>query len=275
MQVIRTPRAPRRATCCLPQQEIARIWVSGSTGRDFDLWVVYYGDHPDRYAEHADFYGRGKGTKFQNLHRVYQRYGDAIAQYDAVMVSDDDILIDATGLTRLFEIRKQLNLWVVQPAFRLAGKISWDITRMSPTSQIRYTNFIEMTCPLFRRDKLDLFMANFDPQLSGYGEDWWFLNLLGPNLDHRLAIVDEVSCVNPFDNTKGGEREIDRVNSHMERKEVWERLKLAHGLNEQGREHLEYGRIPNSFWETAKALTQYVPDWTLFKAKQVARSLLR
>ena len=275
MQVIRTPRAPTSRNLVFTSagdQSNLYQWLRGKC--DFDLLVVYYGQQPNRYAEVAGLYARSNGTKFQNLHRVYRLYADVLAKYDAVMVADDDILIDGTGLTRLFEIRRQRDLWVVQPAFRLSGKISWDITRVSPTCQMRYTNFIEMTCPLFRRDKLDRFMAEFNPELSGYGEDWWFLSLLGPDLSNRLAIADEVSCVNPHDKAKGGRREMDLVNSHEERKQAWERIKLAHGLDEQGREHIEYDRIPNSLWGTAKALMQYVPDWSYFKAKQVARSIL-
>ncbi len=276
MEVIKEPAAPKKRnlvfTSAGDHSNLHR-WLNGT--RNFDLWVVYYGEQADPHQEHADFYARGNGTKFQNLHSVYQRYASVIAQYDAVMVMDDDIMIEAAGLNRLFEIREQLDLWVVQPAFRLSGKISWDITRVSPTTELRYTNFVEMTCPLFRRDKLDLFMADFDPQLVGYGEDWWFLKMLGPDLSNRVAIADVVSCVNPYDSTKGGRREIDRVYSHAERKAAWERLKLTRGLDEQGRVHIEYGRINNSILGTAKALVRYFPDWAFFNAKRVARLLLR
>jgi hypothetical protein len=276
MDVIKPPAPPKSRNLVFTSAgDLSNLhhWLKGR--RDFDLWIVYYGEQTDIHEAHADFYARSGGTKFQNLHRVYQRYASVIAQYDAVMVMDDDVLIDAGGLTRLFEIRREHDLWIVQPAFRLSGKVSWDITRVSPTSQLRYTNFIEMTCPLFRRDKLDLFMAEFDPQLIGYGEDWWFLHVLGPDLSNRVAVADEVSCVNPHDRTKNGRREIDRVSSHEERKAAWERIKLTHGLNEQGRVHVEYGRVNNSVLGTAKALVQYIPDWAYFHARRVARSLLR
>jgi hypothetical protein len=276
MDVIKPPTTPKSRNMVFTSAgDLSNLqhWLKGR--RDFDLWIVYYGERSDTHDARADFYARSAGTKFQNLHKVYQRHASVIAQYDAVMVMDDDILIDATGLTRLFEIRREHDLWVLQPAFRLTGKVSWDITRVSPAAQLRYTNFIEMTCPLFRRDKLDLFMAEFDPQLIGYGEDWWFLHVLGPELSNRVAIADEVSCVNPYDRTKHGQREIDRASTHEERKAAWERIKLTHGLNEQGRAHIEYGRVNNSLLGTLRALVQYIPDWASFKARSVARSLLR
>jgi hypothetical protein len=151
-------------------------WLQGR--RDFDLWIVYYGDQPGMFRESGEFHLERKGSKFQNLHYCYQRWPGLLARYDAVMVMDDDILIDATGITRLFELRREFDLWALQPAFRLAGKISWHITEVHATAKLRYTNFIEMACPMFRRDKLDAFMAVYDPELVGYGTDWWFLQTL-------------------------------------------------------------------------------------------------
>ncbi len=64
-----------------------------------------------------------------------------------------------------------------------------------------------------------------------------------------MAIVDEVTCVNPYDRDKGtGGREIDTLQTHELRKEVWERMKALHCLDEQGRVHREFGRINKSPW---------------------------
>jgi hypothetical protein len=142
-----------------------------------------------------------------------------------------------------------------------------------PTAKLRYTNFIEMACPLFRRDKLDPFMAVYDPELVGYGVDWWFLHTLGAGLPNRVAVVDEVTCINPYDRTKGGVREIDTLQSHEKRKEVWERMKALHGLDEQGRQHHEFRRIRQSSLGTAAALLRNFPDWAYFNAKRLARQL--
>jgi hypothetical protein len=39
-------------------------------------------------------------------------------------------------------------------------------------------------------------MMVYDPALVGYGVDWWYLDHLGPDLARRVAIVDDVACVN-------------------------------------------------------------------------------
>ena len=249
-----------------------RNWLQGR--RDFDLWTVYYGDVDGMFRDVSQYYLPRKGAKFQNLHYCYQQWPERLAGYEAVMVMDDDIVIDATGITRLFEIRRELDLWTLQPAFRLSGKVSWPITAVHPTAKLRYTNFVEMACPLFRRDKLDAFMRVYDPELVGYGTDWWFLQTLGPDLDKRVAVVDAVTCVNPYDKHKGnGGREIDTLQTHQVRKEVWERMKALHGLDEQGRVHREFGRINKSPLAAVSGLLNHFPDWAYLNAKSLARRM--
>lgn len=247
-------------------------WLRGR--RDFDLWVVYYGEQAGKFRPESDLYLQRRGSKFQNLHHCYQRWPGILARYEAVLVMDDDILIDGPGITRLFDIRREFDLWAAQPAFRLAGKVSWPITEVHATAKLRYTNFIEMACPVFRRDKLDAFMSVYDPELVGYGADWWFLHTLGPDLHGHVAVVDEVTCINPYDRHKGGAREIDKLQSHDERKEVWERIKARHGLDEQARRHLEFGRISKPPLAAAASVLRYFPDWAHFNAKSLARRVV-
>ena len=250
-----------------------RGWLQGR--RDFDLWTVYYGSTGGMFQDVSDYYLARKGSKFQNLHHCYQHWPEVLARYDAIMVMDDDIEIGATGLSRLFEIRRELDLWALQPAFRLSGKVSWPITAVRPTAKLRYTNFVEMACPLFRRDKLDAFMGVYDPALVGYGADWWFLRTLGPDIDNRVAVVDEVTCVNPYDKNKGGGgREIDTLQTHQMRKEVWERIKATYDLDEQGRDLREFRRINRSPWGALAGLLDYSLDWAVLNAKSLAKRVL-
>jgi hypothetical protein len=242
-----------------------RDWLEGK--RDFDLWVVYYGDTPGTFCDLSDKYLSRKGSKFQNLHHCFQNFREEFDRYAAIMVLDDDIIIDASGLTRLFAIREQLDLWVLQPAFRIVGKISWDITRVRPTSKLRFTNFVENACPLFRRDKLEAFLHVYDPALVAYGTDWWFLQSMGKDLENHVAIVDEVACVNPYDRSKGGTREIDRLQSTAQRHEVWRQMKALHGLDEMGRRQVEFRRIKRSILAAAIALICHIPDWMYYYAR--------
>jgi hypothetical protein len=213
-------------------------WLRGR--RNFDVWITYYGDHPGRYSDSGDLYNARKGSKFQNLKFAYQTWPDLLGAYSAVMVMDDDVLISASDISRLFELREELDLWVLQPAFSPRGKISWPITRVRWRSELRYTNYVEMTCPLFRRDKLDAFMSVYDPVLAGYGADWWFLHVLGSAVEGRIAIVDSITCVNPHRSSKGGIREINRLQSHEQRVAVWNEVRQRYGIKADRRGHREF-----------------------------------
>jgi hypothetical protein len=74
-------------------------WLNGR--RNFDLWVTYYGEHEGRFEQIADFYNCRAGAKFPNLHHLYQTWRDILEHYEAIMVMDDDIIIDAASISRL------------------------------------------------------------------------------------------------------------------------------------------------------------------------------
>jgi hypothetical protein len=213
-----------------------RCWLQGH--RSFDLWISYYGERPGHLAEIADFYNVRRDSKFGNLKFAYDTWPELLASYEAVLVSDDDVIISGAQISRLFELREKLDQWLLQAAFSPLGKISWDITRARWECSLRFTNFVEMTCPLFRKDKLDAFMRVFDPVLAGTGTDWWFMQSLGENIEGKVAIVDAITCVNPTDRTKGGVRECDRLNTEAERTAAWQRVRARYGVDRRPQREL-------------------------------------
>lgn len=103
-----------------------------------------------------------------------------------------------------------------------------------------------MTCPLLRTDKLLDFLAVYDPtKLLGRGCEHWFLHTMGPDLEGRVAIVDEVSCSNPWSFTKGG-REIDPLQSSADRRAAWQTLSKELGILGVERGLIEFGRVPRA-----------------------------
>jgi hypothetical protein len=211
--------------------------------KDFDLWVAHYGDHKLSDDLEIDFCMDLKGAKFPNLKTFCDRYGDVMKQYDAIAVLDDDLIISASEISALFAIRDTYDLWLLQPAFAAAGKISHTVTRAREDTLLRTTNFVEVTCPFFRTDKLLSFMAIYDPVLVGFGIDWWYLDHLQAPRD-KIAIVDAIPCTNPLDTQKPEGREIDRLQSLQHRMAHWEQVKKAHGI-ENERRFVGYGEIPN------------------------------
>ncbi|MBT7084620.1 MAG: hypothetical protein HN737_08270 [Desulfobacterales bacterium] len=231
-------------------------WLKGY--RNFDLWVSYYGDKKNNYEDHSDFFMAKKGGKFPALHYAYQHWENILNHYHAILVMDDDIIIDGSGISRLFDIRDQYDLWLLQPAFDRRGKISHPITQVNPFTSMRYTNFVEVTCPLFRKDKLDAFMKVYDPVLVGWGIDWWYLDSLKPDIKGKVAIVDKISCINPYDWMKGGQREIDLLQDMPTRIKNWKSIKEQHHISEeQGTVEFDFIKNPFSFSNVIRAITIY------------------
>ncbi|KAH8056001.1 hypothetical protein JL722_7826 [Aureococcus anophagefferens] len=143
------------------------LWLANGPRR-FDVAVTYHGrrrgDPP--WRPRVDAFHRRRGGKFENLKACGAHRG-----YDAVLVLDDDVVVDAPRINELFAIREAFELAVVQPAFEPSGKVSHAVTAAQRGSFLRLTNFVEMTCPLFAGGALDAFLSRFDPQLKGYGAD--------------------------------------------------------------------------------------------------------
>jgi hypothetical protein len=221
-----------------------RRWLG--PGRLFDLWVVYYrdGDIPEELLS-ADYLSRRKGSKFQNLHAAFEHHESVLARYEAILVIDDDIVISPEALNDLFRFRASHDLWIAHAAFNPIGKVSHPITAVNPATSYRLTNFVEVTAPLFRADKLFEFMGRYDPRLVGWGVDWLFLHELGPDLKGHVAICDEIVCLNPHDRAKtGGRREIDQLQNTDDRRAMWEQVRAERSITIDDDPQVVFSAVP-------------------------------
>jgi len=190
--------------------------------RSFDVWVSYRGEDEPAWWREVDRFERSRSAKFPAFKLAHASSMDLLRRYDAVFLLDDDIEISSAEIERLFAIRDRFDLWILQPSYCRTSKISHAITQQDGRGKLRFTNFVEVGVPLFQRSRLDDFMMVYDPALVGFGVDWWYLDHLGPDLSRRVAIVDDVACLNPS-RTSGGIEEFqrwsDRVRTFLEFKE--------------------------------------------------------
>jgi len=188
---------------------------------DFDLFVVYYGDQTGQYFHESDYYISQKGGKFPNFYKVYSQWRKIFDSYQVVMIADDDLIFTSSNLSVFFKIFETYNLSLAQPSFDPRGKASHRVGKVRPFSLMRYTNFVEVTCPAFDSYSLALFMSVYDPELNCQGVDYWFSGLIA-KVKKRIAIVDAVVCLNPRDETKINGREIDTLFDSEERERQWQ-----------------------------------------------------
>ena len=221
-------------------------WCDGP--RDFDVWVTYYGDEKGKLAEFADYYVQRKGGKFPNLLQDYRNHPEVFEKYERIMVSDDDIIISASALNRLFAMSHQLKLWIMQPAYQPMSRITIPITCQNPYTKLRFTNFVEMGCALFDREKLIKFLNVYDPFIICWGVDHWYIHIIGGAEANRIAICDEISCVNPYESTKGGAREVDHLQSADSGRTIWDQFAEQNEIPNSRFNFKEVARIPKPLW---------------------------
>ncbi len=209
-------------------------WLRPEPRGDWDLITAYYGDDDRQYRKLADISTRAfrsKGGKFQNLKHALEREPGLLSAYDFVWVCDDDLLMTSRHVARMFQTAERFGFWVCQPAFSRRGKISFEATSQMTPDGIRIVNFVEVTCPLFRREKLDAFMRVYDGSLAGWGTDFWYANVLDARRNPRFAVVDYVVVTNPHDEDKPSRfSEIDRLQPKELRQARWRTLKDRLGL---------------------------------------------
>ncbi|MEE4317490.1 MAG: hypothetical protein V2I74_10975 [Erythrobacter sp.] len=199
-------------------------WAGHS--RRFDIALVYYGDDAARFAAlaaRADRIYWSKGSKFQNL----LRHLDAVSAlaYRYVWVVDDDIALSPAGIERLFRITEDYGLAASQPAFSLCGQVCHPVTGVGGRwSLLRYTNFVEVTCPVLSRRALERLVAVIRPHMDLL--TCWGIDILlthhvwGPNAP--FAVIDAVPVRNPHGREKrGGRRECERMHDIDALRDRW------------------------------------------------------
>lgn len=218
-----------------------RGWLSG---REFDLWVCYYGEGEDSLADIADHYFERKGGKVQNFYYALAQWRDQLAKYDAILLADDDIIISGGDINRLFSIREEYALKVLQPAFDLRGKNSHKLTEPRPLSKLRYVNFVEIGFPLFERKALLQFMEIYAPAVNCWGVDWWYSYFIKKIYGNdSLAICDEILALNPFDRDKPKGSEIEKLSSVKKLAEDWESFSLLNGIVTEKGTYITYKKL--------------------------------
>jgi hypothetical protein len=207
------------------------LWFNGVI--NYDVYVIYYGDKDENYELYkskAKFIERRKGSKFQNFLYFFNKYPDIIEKYDRFFIVDDDIIMSATDITKLFVVAEAFGTKICQPSLSRESKISHAVTRNISNSFLHYTNFIEVNVPLFSKEALYTFMPYMDDKLIGWGIDFLYIYVNGCELNMPLegcnkfyAIIDSVICTNPFEKVKKEDRrELYKIDGVLTRQKTWE-----------------------------------------------------
>ncbi|MBZ0089422.1 MAG: hypothetical protein K8H90_03480 [Thermoanaerobaculia bacterium] len=128
-----------------------------AAGRDFELWVCYYGEDAavaERYRQGSDRFFAGKGYKWtlvSEVGRLAREQGlPPMSDYGYVFLPDDDIDFPggAVALSEAFALARQIGADSFQPAIA-NDYVSWQVTRQVAGASCRATNIVEIMAPAY------------------------------------------------------------------------------------------------------------------------------
>lgn len=164
-------------------------WIASWRARNFDLLVSYYGATEGRFRADADLYHAMRGPRWPGHHAIFSQGREMIGRYDRIGFACDDLEADANTWNRLFDTCDWYALDLAQPA--IEGHTSRDITQPQPGCLLRYTNYVEVMCPVLSRRAVARLAPTFSESVSGWGLPHLWAHLL-PYPHYRLAVIDSV-----------------------------------------------------------------------------------
>jgi glycosyltransferase involved in cell wall biosynthesis len=178
--------------CAAGPNSLHRNWLKNE--RTFDIFLITYNKEAfNKFKNDGELCIFKEGFKFNIIKKSIEEKLIDVSHYDYIFLPDDDIYIGANDINRLFETAKNHSLDICQPSLS-PQNYSHLITVHNPGCLLRFTNFVEIMCPIFSRQSFSLCLPSFDENKSGWGLDYLWHKLLGYKED-KLAVVDSVQAV--------------------------------------------------------------------------------
>lgn len=131
------------------------------------------------------------GTKWDSIARHFKAHPELLHRYEYIMLPDDDLLMEASDINRLFDIAVEYDLTMAQPAMTIESYMSHAIVLRMPGFRLRYSTFLESMACCIKSSYLRTLLPMFERHFTGWGTDMiWTMLMKDPA--YRAAIVDEV-----------------------------------------------------------------------------------
>lgn len=166
-----------------------REWLA-EPGRDFDIFISYYGSQPDLYRADADYYEMRRGPKWSCIADLLSERGDLLDRYDTFWFPDDDLAATTGTINRMFALFRGFGLSLAQPALTRDSYYSWQNLLQHTEYILRYVVFVEVMAPIFDRISLKACLKTFGESQSGWGLDWVWPSLVGRGRLDAMAVLD-------------------------------------------------------------------------------------
>ncbi|HEY7772807.1 MAG TPA: hypothetical protein VIC26_06485 [Marinagarivorans sp.] len=176
-------------------------WLS-QAHPEFDLFLNYYGDVPEKFKNQATFYEQQKGGKWAITGELVEQYWELIHTYDAVWFPDDTVLTNAQVINRMFALFQGHQLLLAQPALTLESYLTQPAQLQQSAYHLRYVNRIDLVAPLMSREALMTLTPTFSQTANGLGLDRCWPELINNRSHDKIAIIDDtpVTVTRPTQN---------------------------------------------------------------------------
>ncbi len=172
-------------------QSLHAHWCGPAANRGYDVLLSAFDPAVADPCQPGIVFEYRPGTKVAGYGDVMRANAELISRYDYVALFDDDLIISAADMKRLFDIAAEYQLKISQPALSHDSYFTFAALLHDPAFRLRYVNYIEMMCPVFRADVLaeikPLYELGFE---SGIDLIWCNLVSTSPQ---DFAVIDAVT----------------------------------------------------------------------------------
>lgn len=177
--------------------------------RNYDIKLVYYGKKhhvQDDIKKYCDILECKKGSKYQNMVNFYDKF--EMAKYDYVWLVDDDIEMIPNDISEMFDYVKNNSLDLAQPSMDPTGQNSHNINvnkENKKRDEIRYTNFIEVGCPVINKEILYntyKTLKDINNIVTAYGVDFYWNTFFLDETKKNFGVLLKYIVRNPFPKDK-------------------------------------------------------------------------
>jgi len=243
-------------------QSLHHRWIKEE--REFDLFIIYYGDEEGKYANDGEYYMDEKGIKFELIHEALIQY-NLIHKYGYFLMPDDDLWATTDDIHKFCGLIKEHQLLLSQPS--IIGYYSWALTLHNPYYILRYTNRVENMTPCFNQHALRICLHSFTENRSGWGLGMLWDKLLNHPIN-EIGIIDDVTFIHTreakqkclydnytdFDPHEDKKRLMEKYELVNERKIYWE-TSIPKSFHE-----MEHKNSSKKIYPNSQALQEWLPQ---------------
>ncbi|MGO4337698.1 hypothetical protein AB4037_22540 [Labrys sp. KB_33_2] len=164
-------------------------WLAASADRNYDVFLSSYDTSLPAIAGDGVYFEYRSGSKVAGYDGLLREHAEFLGRYKYICFFDDDISATPSSISGIFSRCDQYNLKIAQPALTWDSHFTYACLLQQKRYALRYLNFVEMMCPVFRHDILEriapLYALGYE---SGIDLVWCNLVAEGPG---DFAVIDE------------------------------------------------------------------------------------